>query len=327
MAFVRSRGELGHIRPKLPSCTARLRPLLGASARPRVCAMALVRPCPSTWCSRTSYWKGRVPARAHLCTFWAPKRTARPRDDVSIKNSNPLSFSLILTSFSHFFSNPLNSKTHIFTHHHYYIDFVCETRLLRIAKCREGESKPPPMTPFPRGFEAHETRADEEMKDVVHERIVRLDGDEDRGFRERLLGLGWGFMYEDLVRINVSMVREFCANFCSAKQDHVFLRGKRTPFTEAHIRRYLGIPGEALDDDQDDNFVALVKAYERGDDMNMAEIYSVIGREETNWANDPANHTIPKSINNGILNPRTTAWHKIINANIDPKTHGTNFHI
>ncbi|MED6147733.1 hypothetical protein PIB30_046540 [Stylosanthes scabra] len=123
------------------------------------------------------------------------------------------------------------------------------------------------------------------------------------------------------------MVREFCANFSLAKKDHVFLRGKRIPFTEADIRHYLNIPEEAPDADQDDNFVALVKAYERGDDMNMAEIYSVIGREETNWANDPANNTIPKSINNGILNPRATAWHKIINANIDPKTRGTNFDI
>ncbi|MED6146748.1 hypothetical protein PIB30_037565 [Stylosanthes scabra] len=121
------------------------------------------------------------------------------------------------------------------------------------------------------------------------------------------------------------MVREFCANFSSTKQDHVFLRGKRIPFTEADVRRYLNIPGETPDDDQDDNFEALVKAYGRGDDMNIAEIYSMVGREGTNWANDPANNTIPKSIYNGILNPRATAWHKIINANIDPKTHGTNF--
>ncbi|MED6110139.1 hypothetical protein PIB30_040197 [Stylosanthes scabra] len=131
-----------------------------------------------------------------------------------------------------------------------------------------------------------------ENRDIVHERIIR--------------GIGWGFMYEDLVRINVSMVREFCVNFSSTKQDHVFLRGKRIPFTEADVRRYLNIPGETLDDDQDDNFEVLVKAYGRGDDMNMAEIYSVIGREETNSANDPANNTIPKSINNGILNPRAT---------------------
>ncbi|MED6210184.1 hypothetical protein PIB30_061770 [Stylosanthes scabra] len=33
MALARPRGELGHIRPKLPSCMARSRPLLTASAR------------------------------------------------------------------------------------------------------------------------------------------------------------------------------------------------------------------------------------------------------------------------------------------------------
>ncbi|MED6111504.1 hypothetical protein PIB30_052834 [Stylosanthes scabra] len=169
--------------------------------------------------------------------------------------------------------------------------------------------------PLPRGFDLLGTRAEGgtklhfdrwkglENQDIVHERIVRLDGDERRVFQEHILGLGWGFMYEDLIRINVSVVREFCANFSSAKPDHVFLRGKRIPFTEDDIRRYLNIPEETPDADQDDNFVALVKAYERGDGMNMAEIYSVIGREETNSANDPANNTIPKSSNNGILNP------------------------
>ncbi|MED6160905.1 hypothetical protein PIB30_055644 [Stylosanthes scabra] len=138
-----------------------------------------------------------------------------------------------------------------------------------------------------------------ENRDIVHERIIRLDGEEETIFRNRIQGLGWGFMYEDL--------------------------GRGSLFTEADVRRYLNIPRETPDDDQDDNFEALVTVYGRGDDMNMAEIYSVIGREGTNWANDPANNTIPKSINNGILNPRAIAWHKIINANIDAKTHGTNF--
>ncbi|MED6125016.1 hypothetical protein PIB30_064485 [Stylosanthes scabra] len=59
--LARLHDELGHIRPKLPSCMARSRLLLGASARPRTCAMALVRPRPSTWCSRDSSWKGRAP--------------------------------------------------------------------------------------------------------------------------------------------------------------------------------------------------------------------------------------------------------------------------
>ncbi|MED6204160.1 hypothetical protein PIB30_006576 [Stylosanthes scabra] len=41
MALARPRGELGHIRPKLPSCMARSRPLLGTRARSRIRAPAL----------------------------------------------------------------------------------------------------------------------------------------------------------------------------------------------------------------------------------------------------------------------------------------------
>ncbi|MED6139960.1 hypothetical protein PIB30_088689 [Stylosanthes scabra] len=219
MALARPRGELGHIWPKLPSCMARSRPPLGASARSRIGTMALVRSRPSTWCSRMSRRKQAATEDATPSRVRSSRNLSRGRDE------------------------------------------------------------------------------------------------------------GWGFMYEDLVRINVSLVRDFCANFSSTKQDHVFLRAKRIPFTEAHIRCYLGIPDEAPDADQDGDFMALTRAYEGGDDMNMAEIYSVIGQEETNWPNNPAINTIPKSINNGILNPRATAWHKIINANIDLKTHGTNFNM
>ncbi|MED6133765.1 hypothetical protein PIB30_031206 [Stylosanthes scabra] len=97
------------------------------------------------------------------------------------------------------------------------------------------------------------------------------------------------------------------------------------PFTEAHIRRYLGIPDDAPDAEIDDAFVALAKSYERGEDVNMVTIYEEIGRPETNWADNPAVHIIPKTINNYVLNARATAWYKIIMANIDPKTHGTKF--
>ncbi|MED6165049.1 hypothetical protein PIB30_095969, partial [Stylosanthes scabra] len=108
------------------------------------------------------------------------------------------------------------------------------------------------------------------------------------------------------------MVCEFCANFSSGQQEHVFLRGKKIPFTEDNIHRHLGIHGDSPDAKVDDDFVALAKAYERGDEMDMAEIFSVIGQEGTNWANNPAINTIPKSLNNAILNPRAIAWHKII---------------
>ncbi|MED6185772.1 hypothetical protein PIB30_060332 [Stylosanthes scabra] len=76
----RPRSELGHSRPKLPSCMARSRPLLGASARWLWCVRALAlgalglasrraaRPRPSN----------RAPTRAHFSHFWAPNRLARP---------------------------------------------------------------------------------------------------------------------------------------------------------------------------------------------------------------------------------------------------------
>ncbi|MED6183736.1 hypothetical protein PIB30_040456 [Stylosanthes scabra] len=160
---------------------------------------------------------------------------------------------------------------------------------------------------------------------IVHERIVRIDREKEPIFHNRIQGLGWRFMYDDLVRINLSGVHEFCANFSSAKQEYVFLRGKKIPFTKAHIRYYLGIPGDAPDADVDDAFVALAKTYERGEDVNMAPIHEEIGRPEPNWADNPAIHIIPKTVNNSVLNERATAWHKIIMANIDPKTHGTKF--
>ncbi|MED6113431.1 hypothetical protein PIB30_070710 [Stylosanthes scabra] len=55
-------------------------------------------------------------------------------------------------------------------------------------------------------------------------------------------------------------------------------------------------------------------------------VYQVIRRPGTNWANNPANNTIPdRKIDNVILNAQATAWHKLIIENIDPKQHGTTF--
>ncbi|MED6204689.1 hypothetical protein PIB30_011372 [Stylosanthes scabra] len=250
-----------------------------------------------------------------------------------------LSFTL---SISLFFSNSLHSNSHNLTHQHSYIAFVCD--LTHFASPKEKDIVTGTSTPsrvrtsknsnrgrgedFPSNRFDHQLHYDRwkglENRQIVHDRIIRLDDDEERIIWERVLGLGWGFMYDDLIRINISM-REFCANFSSGQQEHVFLRGKKIPFTEDNIGRHLGIRGDSSDAEVDDDFVALAKAYERGDDMDMAAILSVIGQEGTNWANNTAINTIPKSLNNAILNPRASAWHKIIMANMDPKTHGTNF--
>ncbi|MED6196395.1 hypothetical protein PIB30_047000 [Stylosanthes scabra] len=114
MALGRPRGELGHIRRKLPSCMARSRPLLGSSARPRIHAMALVRPRPSTWC----YWKGRAPAplwpRARMsplkCAFGLPFEGAPARWPLHL-NLYAISLVSLSLSFPPFFPNSLNSKS------------------------------------------------------------------------------------------------------------------------------------------------------------------------------------------------------------------------
>ncbi|MED6193248.1 hypothetical protein PIB30_017441 [Stylosanthes scabra] len=115
---------------------------------------------------------------------------------------------------------------------------------------------------FPANRFDHQVHVDRwkglENRDIVHERIVRLDGDGDMIFQERLLGLG------------------------CAKQEYVFLRGKKIPFTEANIYSHLNIPGDAPDAGVDDAFVTFVKTYAAGGDMNMEAIYAEIGREDNN---------------------------------------------
>ncbi|MED6177113.1 hypothetical protein PIB30_094831 [Stylosanthes scabra] len=141
---------------------------------------------------------------------------------------------------------------------------------------------------------------------------------------KRIQGLGWGFMYSAFIPINVTVIREFYPNFSAPSQPHVFLRGKRIPFFEDDIGRHLRIPYELPPAGEDDIFKNIVTTYNEGN-LNMDGVFEVIGKERTTWANDPAIIAIPKKIDNAILNAKATAWHKLIMANIDPKTHGTSF--
>ncbi|MED6219229.1 hypothetical protein PIB30_033935 [Stylosanthes scabra] len=181
------------------------------------------------------------------------------------------------------------------------------------------------MRPLLRGSELLETRAKGEM----------------RVFRPTALtikytltgGKGWSTETSCMKELSawMAMKMRFSGSAYSdkagdlSKQEYVFLRGKKIPFTEANIHNYLNIPDEVPDAGVDDTFVTLAKTYAAGGDMNMEAIYATIGRDDTNWADNLAVNLIPKNMNNSILNPQATAWHKIIMANIDPKTHGTKF--
>ncbi|MED6149666.1 hypothetical protein PIB30_064716 [Stylosanthes scabra] len=134
-------------------------------------------------------------------------------------------------------------------------------------------------------------------------------------------------MYNAFIPINITLVREFCANFFANHQETVFLRGRMIPFTENDIRHYLNInidlPRPGVND-------AFKEATERRkeNDLDLGIVFSVIGRQDTNWANNPADDTIPeRNLDNAILNGQAIAWHKLIIDNVDLKQHGTIFNL
>ncbi|MED6208825.1 hypothetical protein PIB30_048807 [Stylosanthes scabra] len=62
---------------------------------------------------------------------------ARPDDTPSVQKRDGTPSPLIFTSIPLFFSNSLPTKLHILTHHHSYTIFVCDSRLLHIAKKKD----------------------------------------------------------------------------------------------------------------------------------------------------------------------------------------------
>ncbi|MED6114616.1 hypothetical protein PIB30_079052 [Stylosanthes scabra] len=160
---------------------------------------------------------------------------------------------------------------------------------------------------------------------ITHERFILFSDRESNFMHDRVEGLGWGFMYNAFALINVTMVRKFCGNFFADHQTHVFLWGKWIPFSEDDICRHLGIHTDLPPLGENDNFKKIVDI-EKQNGLDMDMVFHVIGRQGTNWANNPADNTIPrKKIDNAILNAGATAWHKLIMVNIDPKPHGTTF--
>ncbi|MED6139264.1 hypothetical protein PIB30_082205, partial [Stylosanthes scabra] len=164
-----------------------------------------------------------------------------------------------------------------------------------------------------------------ENRGIIHEHIIRFPDRESDFMDDRVEVHSWRFMYNAFPPINVTMVREFCGNFSVNHQTHVFLRGKRIPFSEDDVRHHLGIHIDLPPLGENDDFKKIVGTKKQnGLDMDM--VFHVIGRQGTNWANNPTDNTTRrKKIDNAILNAEATTWHKLRMANIDLKTHGTMF--
>ncbi|MED6140721.1 hypothetical protein PIB30_096209 [Stylosanthes scabra] len=91
-----------------------------------------------------------------------------------------------------------------------------------------------------------------------------------------------------LVGVSCTML---LSNFSVPSQPHVFLRGKKIPFSKEDIGRHLHIPYELPPAGEDDIFKMTVKAY-NDDEINMDGVFKLL---------------------------------LLLMENIDPKTHGTTF--
>ncbi|MED6190986.1 hypothetical protein PIB30_111453, partial [Stylosanthes scabra] len=143
-----------------------------------------------------------------------------------------------------------------------------------------------------------------------HERCINFQGQQD--FMEDRLGeLGWLFMYNDLVPINLTLVREFYSNLSSANQRTMFLRGKQIPITKDALNAFLPVTTPPPSKEEDAYEKNLVRIHIGALDMGL--VLATIALPEMRWDSYK-----PKSgrVDNAILTPQARGWQKMIVSNI-----------
>ncbi|MED6113493.1 hypothetical protein PIB30_071326 [Stylosanthes scabra] len=131
--------------------------------------------------------------------------------------------------------------------------------------------------------------------------------------------LGWSFIYNDLVNINLTIVREFYSNFSHADQSTIYLRGRQIPITENAIHYFLGINEDPVSKEEDAYERKLTE--KRAGRLNIDAVLS-IATPGMRW-----DAYTPKSdrVDNGILTTNVRGWLKMIVCNLQPLRHETTF--
>ncbi|MED6149004.1 hypothetical protein PIB30_058313 [Stylosanthes scabra] len=156
-------------------------------------------------------------------------------------------------------------------------------------------------------------------KKVLNERIIQIPG-EGRDFMIQMIHqLEWDYMYNDLVDINVTIVKELYSNFSKSAQRTVYLRGTQINIDEDSISSFLGIqdPIPRTQDTYEINKVRRATG-----DLNMNDILTTIATPGMTW--DRYN---PKSrrVDNGILKREARGWMKMMVCNLKPLRHKTTY--
>ncbi|MED6199851.1 hypothetical protein PIB30_079735 [Stylosanthes scabra] len=145
-----------------------------------------------------------------------------------------------------------------------------------------------------------------EMK-VMHERTINFRGKQDM-VREQIFSRGWQFMYDPIVPINESLVREFYVNRDQQNQP----KGRKIPCYLRDIERVLHIP--RLQGKSEHRVVS--ERYE-DNNLDLDEVMRVIGKDGAVWPE------IPGRISKNILNKEAWMWMKLPVCNMIPTRHET----
>ncbi|MED6160572.1 hypothetical protein PIB30_052627 [Stylosanthes scabra] len=110
-------------------------------------------------------------------------------------------------------------------------------------------------------------------RQILNERIIHFNEERDDFMKQRIEGLGWSYMYNDLVEINITWVKKFYSHFSMADQKTVYLRVVQIPIDVNSISSFIGIRNEVAEvDDAYKNNVTRWKAGNPEMDMVLATI-------------------------------------------------------
>ncbi|MED6128162.1 hypothetical protein PIB30_094953 [Stylosanthes scabra] len=119
-------------------------------------------------------------------------------------------------------------------------------------------------------------------------------------------------MYDPVIPINMTLVREFYANRDQKNQCEVYMRGRKIPCHLGDIERILHIP--RLEGASEHKAVG---AKYDNNELDMDEVMQVIGRDGATWPE------VPDRISSKILNKDAWMWMKLVVCNILPTRHET----
>ncbi|MED6196743.1 hypothetical protein PIB30_050224 [Stylosanthes scabra] len=156
-------------------------------------------------------------------------------------------------------------------------------------------------------------------RQILNERIIHFNEERDDFMKQRIEGLGWSYMYNDLVEINITWVKEFYSHFSMADQSTVYLRGAQIPIDVNFISSFLGIQNVVAE--ADDGYKKNVTKWKAGN-LNMDMVLATIAEPGMQWN---SYNPVSGRVDNGILNRNARGWLKMMVCNLIPIRHETTF--